>query len=661
MLKWFRKRRKQETKTEDISLFLTRYATYEKVNSERLSTLHNKLVAKRLDIFRLIPLVLHEESIGLPGNEGETRPPSGLFGFDPSREELQLLYKYFPETVIEKKAKGRRHISFLCVMGSAGTASFTSESDIDFWVGIDSSRTNEDSIFHLKAKLSAIERWCMETAKLQVHFFITEPEALKREDYGAVGGESCGTALGKLLKDEFYRTALFICGRRPWYWVIRDGASDSEYLETIKKLSSIDDFPHADFIDLGNIHSLSKDEFIGAALWHLGKTLESPFKSLLKIGYIDNIATLNETLPLCEKYKQLIFYQQGEKSDPYTIFADFVREGYIKRGLRREKALMETAYYIKSLGAPISSFDEKKQLVETIATLTHSWGVQLNEIERFCNHREWDYASVESLRKRIIQYLIGTYGRIRKLAEKEKNRISERDALLLGRRFRSFFEQKENKISYEFLLHSLSDIASLQLIEQRGEWHIKLRIRNTSAKESSPLKSFKKPLDAAAYIILNRLPCTQDLLSLHGHIRFSKTAFIDLLKEAGDFFGKMSVDSVPPEGYLLPVSWLRLFVIPNWDEPDWNRGIASLAVFLWSGHAELFTYHYKGADWKRWLYGEILQNKIGIGKLNSIKAAVYKPNNKNAQRFALSENIEKELVLFISSARVGASHTQAQF
>ena len=112
---------------------------------------------------------------------------------------------------MQREAKRRLPISFLALMGSIGTVAFTEESDMDFWVGIDVQSDDVD-LFSLEDRFRNIEQWAYDTARLETHFFIADLNKIRCDDYGSLSEESCGSTLGKLLKDEFYRTAIILEG-----------------------------------------------------------------------------------------------------------------------------------------------------------------------------------------------------------------------------------------------------------------------------------------------------------------------------------------------------------------------------------------------------------------------------------------------------------------
>ncbi|MFQ5560300.1 MAG: hypothetical protein ACE5FU_06935, partial [Nitrospinota bacterium] len=58
---------------------------------------------------------------------------------------------------------------------------------------------------------------------------------IRQDDFGGSNKESVGSSLGKVLKEEFYRTMILVCGKRTLWWIMPPGVSDQEYLE-LKKI-----------------------------------------------------------------------------------------------------------------------------------------------------------------------------------------------------------------------------------------------------------------------------------------------------------------------------------------------------------------------------------------------------------------------------------------
>ncbi|MBW1996312.1 MAG: class I adenylate cyclase, partial [Deltaproteobacteria bacterium] len=75
-----------------------------------------------------------------------------------------------------------------------------------------------------------------------------------------------------------------IAGRIPFWAVLPAGIDDREYERwtTIASTISTENYTPSDYIDLGNLPSISGNECLGALLWQTYKARNDPVKSLIK-------------------------------------------------------------------------------------------------------------------------------------------------------------------------------------------------------------------------------------------------------------------------------------------------------------------------------------------------------------------------------------------
>ncbi|WP_231876823.1 class I adenylate cyclase, partial [Oleiphilus sp. HI0080] len=119
--------------------------------------------------------------------------------------------------------------------------------------------------------------------------------------------ESSGSAQHFLLLDEFYRTAILLTGRYPLWWLVPPDAEGS-YAEITQLLLGNRFVKEADVLDFGSTHTIPKSELIGAGLWQLYKSLESPYKSALKLLLAEVYAReLPEYPCLSVEFKQAVY------------------------------------------------------------------------------------------------------------------------------------------------------------------------------------------------------------------------------------------------------------------------------------------------------------------------------------------------------------------
>lgn len=97
----------------------------------------------------------------------------------------------------------------------------------------------------------------------------------------AAWGEDCGSTQHILLLDEFYRTAVRLAGKRIlWNMVPCD--EEEHYDDYVMTLYAQGVLTPNEWLDLGGLSSLSAEEYFGASLWQLYKSIDSPYKAVLK-------------------------------------------------------------------------------------------------------------------------------------------------------------------------------------------------------------------------------------------------------------------------------------------------------------------------------------------------------------------------------------------
>ena len=75
-----------------------------------------------------------------------------------------------------------RAVESLVLMGSIGTIAQTDHSDFDYWVCVDGKKFSDESLNLLQQKLTAIESWAEANFGIEVHFFLSDIEKVKRKE-----------------------------------------------------------------------------------------------------------------------------------------------------------------------------------------------------------------------------------------------------------------------------------------------------------------------------------------------------------------------------------------------------------------------------------------------------------------------------------------------
>jgi adenylate cyclase class 1 len=271
---------------QNLTIRLLRVLRYNKARIERALTL---MPEKHRPLFHVLPFLVHVNHEALPGYvtppTSDETVPFGINNYS-FRPDVELaLKRCFPAQShlfadIKQIWPRQRAVDALVLMGSVGTIAQTDDSDFDFWVCIDGNRFSQAALALLQQKLTAIEKWADETFGIEVHFFLSEIDKVRQNDFGVAEGESAGSAQAMFLKAEFYNTNIVVAGKAPFWWLTPEKTTEKQYRAIYNSLEK-GGSPDVDwFMDLGHLERLDASELFGAAIWQLGKAMDSPFKSV---------------------------------------------------------------------------------------------------------------------------------------------------------------------------------------------------------------------------------------------------------------------------------------------------------------------------------------------------------------------------------------------
>lgn len=631
---------------------LANLKAFGRFNAQRIDSVRNRLPESKRDVFDLIPFLLNEDDPGLPGNAIIEVPPAGISCFECSPALKNTVKRRFPDFVFRQRARATLPVSFLAVIGSAGTLAFTGKSDIDFWVGMDARRAGGEILEAFEAKFREIEAWAMREAGLEVHFFTADVERIRNEDYGGQAGESCGSALARLLKDEFYRTAIFLQGKKPFFWAFPPGLDNPGYADRLSALERHPAFPHEYYVDLGHVHSIEPAEVTGAALWHILKSLSSPFKSVIKIALLDQVLMQGGAVrPLCDRFKEVLLKSPDAPPDPYVFMMESVREFYNGLGLTPVSRLLEECFFIKGLLTADIAEGGGGERAAAFLDIGLKWGRSREEMTQFSRFGDWDMAQTSNLRSRIVAYILDTYKRIRARTQDETALISQEDLSVIGRKLRTFFDRRAGKIPFEFMLIGPNEILALS-VEERPDgaggslWHVRAHTRGSTRAEMHTLHIAADPWAALAWIALNRVYRDRHHFMVKAPGRLSTTDAQEFLTVLRSAIPMREVGDLDSTAVKQPFRFTHLFILLNYHRPERHHSVASILVFSYSSHGELFCESHTGVDTVRWFLEQMLSSKVGRENLKALKWSVHRPKG-HAGLHRLCGVFEEEMRRFI--------------
>ena len=607
---------------QNLTIRLLRVLRYNKARIERALAL---LPAERRPLFHVIPFLLHVNHPDLPGYvEPEGELFFGLNNFSFRDEIKAALENCFPDKQelfedIKVIWPRQRAIDALVLMGSIGTIAQSEKSDFDYWVCVDGGRLSEASLRCMQAKLTAVEAWAMRNYDIEVHFFLSEIEKVRNNDFGVAEGESAGSAQAVFLKSEFYTTNIVVAGKAPFWWLTPDATTEQQYYALLNALEEGGSPDPTWFMDLGHLDKLDIKELFGAAIWQLGKAIDSPFKSVLKMAKLEVfLENLQHEQPLCNLLKKRVHH--GDEApgnvaniDPYALMFDQLVAHYEQANEPEIVLLLQQCLYIKcncrlSQPATESEMTFKRRI---IAGLVKQWGWSRSEIRHLDNSPNWTLTELVQLSRKIHRFLIHSYRRISSQLQMEEQAVSREDLGVLGRRLDTFYSKKPHKL--DFLRIGFDDRVSCPVIT------VKLHRRKNgqmlwaaydgdllgkTAKEDARARVCHgdSPVYLMLWCVCNRIVDLDTTVLLDYDTEpVTESDLHALIKHFGSFFPPVRVNAIPRDALLSPVEIKHCMVVVNFTSSRLKPKVDEISVIYTTTWGETYLAPGQAGLDKLWL------------------------------------------------------------
>ena len=572
--------------TDIASTLFSNRQLFIRYNQYKINRILQTLSSRDGQVFTVIPRLLHVHQKGLPGYIQED-VPCGIHNFTVNAECRFASERLFPNIIIRRNERFTPFIETVLLMGSTGSIAQSQKSDADFTIFINKDNVPDDQLSWFHKKLQMIEEWAWETYKLEIHFFINDIQEVKNNIFGESDTESTGSALAKLLKEEMYRTAVIPAGKIPFWWIFPVDTNDDQYEFLVKQIQNNQTLLNAnDFLDIGNVDDISQGEFFGGSIWALIKSFKSPFKTLIKMGLLEEYM-FNDTQSnlLCHEIKNKVFTgTPHEKIDTYLNLFERVDNFFRKTKSDVETDALRISFYLK-VGTKVdrqdlaegSSDPYKKVLIKLI----RSWDWPEEKVLNLNSYFEWQMMEKVALGENINKILMSCYKNIseanNKLAE-GKSLITERDTHLLGRKLFSFYRKTANKVENLFALvdgdtNEKELTFFLQQSSSRGknEWYL-IRGKTLALIEQIPEENIIKKASSLQFLIaftcFNNLYNKDTALLLRAeHTLVNDVDLKILLGELSSFLSQMNIADIANEKLLAKDHIQQVFIIADFGNP----------------------------------------------------------------------------------------------
>ncbi len=576
-----------EGKSSLSNQLFTNRQLFIRYNRFKLDRINEILAFQDRRVFTLIPRLLHSNQEGLPGYlSGNV--PQGISNYVLTPEIMFTAEELFPEKIIRRNAELKPFIQTVLLMGSIGSIAHTQKSDLDYTLLVHKDDVSKEQLDLFSKKLCRIEEWVWEQYRLEIHFFVNDIEEVKQNIFGESDSESTGSALAKLLKEEMYRSLVIVAGKIPFWWIMPLETSDLQYDEACNIIRNHQTLLNPDeFVDIGNVEDISEGEFFGGSIWALIKSFKSPFKTLIKMGLLEEYMFRETRFHLlCHDIKKQVFSQESfEEIDPYLAL--FLRsEAFFKeeKGFNELDAL-RTAFYIK-VGTQVTTDDldrrNRDQKKRILVDLIKKWDWPGTRLDHLNNYINWQMMQKVALGDRINKILVNSYKMIsekNKMLEEGKSLITERDTHLLGRKLFSFFSKSNSKVESLFALidgetgeKELTFLFNQKDPRDKGEWFL-IRGKSRAFLEQIPKENIIKKATTLPFLLaftcFNNLFKPETVLLLRSEQQQSIKDFDlrSILQELSSYLSQVDVANIPNEQLLIDAYIKQFFMILDFGNP----------------------------------------------------------------------------------------------
>ncbi len=479
-------------------------------------------------------------------------------------------------------------IQGLYTIGSVGSISQTSSSDCDIWVCCNKHEFTEVSWAQLHQKINLIKDWMDLNIKMQVFFFISDVEDVQKNHFGSVDAESSGSTQKNLLKEEFYRTSIVICGKIPLWWLCFDGENDTllDYEEALSIVTK-SQYNLFDVIDFGDLTQIEKTEYFGAALWQLQKSLRSPLKSIIKMIQVKILLDSPDRLPLCYQLRKAVLTCDGQESfpDPSVLTMKSILEHYGRIHDLKTQRLLKECFYLRCDIKPLSNqVPLKNHLIKDLLT---QYPIGIKKRIRLSRFSGWDFNAQINLGNRLFRLLLNSYRDISTSHAGMANEINKRDFNIIGRKILTSYQKKDHKIRVLQKPRGDLNLPYLTLYLKDKDWQV-----FSGNNKNEPLVTHPNILYVIAFIVWNDLFEPSKIRMEPNPSSVTLQEILNLGRKMEEFFGTFDALEVDLSQYLKKEKTVKLLVAVSFEKAYYEKDINDFGIIYKNSWGELFVENY---------------------------------------------------------------------
>ena len=251
--------------------------------------------------------------------------------------------------------------------------------------------------------------------------------------------------------DEFYRTAVRLAGKRI-LWNMVPGEEEAHYDEYVLSLYSQGALTPNEWLDLGGLSTLSAEEYFGASLWQLYKSIDSPYKAVLKTLLLEAYSwEYPNTQLLAMDIKQRL--HQGEivcfGLDAYCMMLERVTHYLNQINDTTRLDLVRRCFYLKvceKLSRANACVGWRREI---LSQLVSEWGWDEERLAILDNRANWKIERVREAHNELLDAMMQSYRNLIRFARRNNLSVSAspQDIGVLTRKLYAAFEALPGKVT----------------------------------------------------------------------------------------------------------------------------------------------------------------------------------------------------------------------
>jgi len=420
------------------------------LNQQRVDRALALMDSQSQQVFHLIPALLNYNHPVIPGYY-DADVPFGVHGLALNSIQQQFIDDIQLAIGQPLKTAEKPAILGLYTMGSTSSIGQSTSSDLDIWVCI-SPDMDCDERELLTNKCLLITDWA-QSQGVEANFFLMDEERFISNHSEEMTGDNCGSSQHLLLLDEFYRSAVRIAGQR-LLWQIVPPEMEECYDEYVSQLCSDGYIDCSEWIDFGKLNRIPAEEYFGSNLWQLYKSIDSPYKSVLKAILLEAYSwEYPHTQLLSIDTKRRFF---AHEPDLYGMDAYYLMLEKVTRYLERIQDdtrldLVRRCFYLKtheklSREPDVGSVAWRR---EALSDMIAKWDWDASVVAELDDRRNWKVEQVKVVHHALLDALMQSYRNLIQFARRNDitSAISPQDISILARKLYAAFEVLPGKVT----------------------------------------------------------------------------------------------------------------------------------------------------------------------------------------------------------------------